>query len=169
MPTGWSPTGCCKRNTTSTASIRGSRRTRRSRDKTALTKYLMNTLQIAVPDCTHLNLNHRRRLLEMIMGRDSDLLPFPFSSLFLPSVLPYLLFLPRLSSPSPVMPSSPVPSLLSLSLPTVQLKGLGSAVSSPACQTLLVHFQAKFSAPFHFHNDTFVIFTVLFWLCTTAI
>jgi len=29
---------------------------------------------------------------------------------------------------------------------------------------LSVHFQAKLRAPFHFHNDTFVIFTVPFWL-----
>ena len=34
--------------------------------------------------------------------------------------------------------------------------------AEPGRQTLLVHFQAEISALFHFHNDTFVIFTAPF-------
>jgi len=91
--------------------------------------------------------------------------------LFIP--LPVLLPLTSFHPPSfyvlplsPLSPQSfPSPSLVSMPAPKIQLMGLGERCKLPqwAYQTLLVSFfQAEIRALFHFHDDTFVIFTVRF-------
>jgi len=120
--------------------------------------------------------NHRRRHLEMTVGArfHSPSILFPFLS-FLPS-LPCL---PSLHSrPSPITFSSSVPHLLSLCRPlrlSLYHYPLNLARdpweccklpqwirAEPSRQTLYGAFQAAISAPFHFHNDTSVIFTTSF-------